>query len=247
MKSVDIQGSVAFVTGASRVHGIGRALVAAFLEHGASKVYATARKLSQLDDLVAIYGNKIVPVELDVTDLDAIEALPEKYSDVTVVVNNAGYSGMTSPFDDIETAQREIQVNYIAPMAIVKAFSPVLTKNSNSAVVNINSIASLVNFPIAGTYSASKAASHSLTQAQRRDLPKTLVLSVLPGPIDTDMAKEIEMEKETPATVAKRVMEALMNGIEDVYPDNTSENLFQGWKADAKALEKQMAASVSST
>jgi NAD(P)-dependent dehydrogenase (short-subunit alcohol dehydrogenase family) len=58
--------------------------------------------------------------------------------------------------------------------------------NSSSAIVNINSIVSFVNFPsAAGTYSASKEASHSLIQAQRREFApfKTLVIGVYPGPI----------------------------------------------------------------
>ena len=186
MPAFQIKDSVAFVTGTNKKNGIGRAIVNALVAQGARKVYATARKTDQLTDVVQAHpAGTIVPVALDVTDLSKIENLATDYPDVTLVVNNAGYFGAVSSLDDLQVAQTEIAVNYIAPMAIVKAFSPVLKKsNKATAVANVNSIASLINFPLGGTYSASKAAVHSLTQAQRRDLPSSLVVGVYPGPID---------------------------------------------------------------
>ena len=250
MPSFDITNSVAFVTGTNKKNGIGRAIVDALLENGASKVYATARDASQLDDLVAESNGRVVAVSLDVTNKDQVKELGEKYSDVTLVVNNAGYFGQPDG-DVVETAEKEIAVNYIAPLAIVKSFTPVLTKEVSSsdedsikvksAVVNVASIASLVNFPLGPTYSASKAASHSLTQGQRRDLQSSLVVGVYPGPIDTDMAKGVPMDKTPPSGVAKAVIDALTDGTEDVFPDQMAVQLHEGWKADAKALEKQMA------
>jgi len=252
MTSFNIKDAVAFVTGTNKKNGIGRAIVEALLAEGAKKVYATARDPSQLDDLVAAHKEKVVAVALDVTDLDAIKTLPSKYSDVNIVVNNAGYAAMTSTLDDVSSAQKEIAVNYIAPLAIVQSFASVLqdAKSTDlqeakaSAVVNINSIASLVNFPLAGSYSASKAGTHSLTQAQRRDLPNSLVIGVYPGPIDTAMAEDIPMEKTPPSAVAQSVVNALKTGTEDVYPDAMAKQLYEGWKADAKAVEQQMAQSV---
>eukprot|EP00522_Entomoneis_paludosa_P012631 CAMPEP_0172461730 /NCGR_PEP_ID=MMETSP1065-20121228/41563_1 /TAXON_ID=265537 /ORGANISM="Amphiprora paludosa, Strain CCMP125" /LENGTH=207 /DNA_ID=CAMNT_0013217153 /DNA_START=180 /DNA_END=799 /DNA_ORIENTATION=+ len=206
MTSINFQNQVAFVTGTNKKNGIGRAIVHALLEQGAKKVYATARDASQLEDLVSEHQGKVVAVQLDVTDTEAIQKLPTLYPDVTMVVNNAGYFGQieNSLTNDMESVQREMQVNYIAPLAIVAAFAPLLQKQASgdSAVVNIASIASLVNFPLGGTYSASKAAAHSLTQAQRRDLPESLVIGVYPGPIDTEMAAGIEMDKASPSDVA---------------------------------------------
>merc|ERR1712137_791733 len=121
----------------------------------------------------------VVPVALDVTNFEAIEELPKLYGDVDLVVNNAGFASYASATgkdeDIIAKAQQEMVINYLGPMAIVKAFAPILASKDNTAVVNISSIASYVNFPLAATYSASKAASHSLTQAQRRELASSLV------------------------------------------------------------------------
>lgn len=243
MPSFKIDNSVAFVTGTNKPNGIGRAIVEALLQRGASKVYATARDASQLDDLVAAHGGKVVAVTLDVTDLAAIEQLPSKCPDVTLVVNNAGLLATQSSLDDVEVAQKEMMVNYIAPLAMGKAFAPVLkSATSSSALVNIASIASMTNFPIAATYSASKAAAHSLTQAQRRDLAtSSLVVGVYPGPIDTAMAEDVPFEKAAPSLVADCIMEALEHGREDVFPDPMAQQLLAGWQADYKALEKSMA------
>jgi short-subunit dehydrogenase len=152
-------------------------------------------------------------------------------------------------------ARTEYEVNVQAPMAIVQSFAPTLGKqaadgenNNNtsskaSAVVNINSISSFINFPLVATYSVTKAAAHSLTQAQRRELPNSLVVGVYPGPIDTDMAKDINsMPKASPRDVGVAVVKALDEGLEDVFPDPIASQLHEGWKNDAKAMEKQMAA-----
>jgi NAD(P)-dependent dehydrogenase (short-subunit alcohol dehydrogenase family) len=248
--SYNVKDSVAFVTGTNRKNGIGRAIVESLIAHGAKKVYATARNVSQLEELVAVHNGKVVAVALDVTDLDAIQSLGAKYPDVTLVVNNAGMNAEASSLGDIAMIQKEIAINYIAPLSIVQSFAPFLNKTEStesskgSAIVNLNSIASLVNFPGFATYSASKAASHSLTQAQRREFPNTLVIGILPGPIDTDMAVNLPHDKETPSTVAEAIIDALKSGTEDIYPDAMARQLFDGWKTDAKALENQMTQSV---
>jgi NAD(P)-dependent dehydrogenase (short-subunit alcohol dehydrogenase family) len=249
MPSFKIQGSIAFVTGTNKPRGIGRAIVEALLSNGASKVYATARTTSQLDDLVAQHNGKVVAVPLDVTDLDAIAALSESYPDVTIIVNNSGYFSGSTSIGDLDAVKTEMLVNYIAPMAIGKSFASVFANAPSveedvkpTALVNINSILSFISMPGGATYSASKAAAHSLTQAQRRDLPNSLVVGVYPGPIDTDMSDRIQMDKTPPSTVANVVMEALSNGTEDILPDPMSKKWYESWRADPKAMEMQMAA-----
>ena len=243
MPSFQIQDSVAFVTGTNKQNGIGRAIVTALIQQGAKKVYATARNKEQLQDLVAQFPDKVVAVALDVTDFAAVEQLSQQYPDVNLVVNNAGYFGQITSLDDsaLQVARTEIEINYFAPLAIVKSFATQLQSSPNSAIVNINSIASLVNFPGASTYSASKAAGHSLTQAQRRELPSVLVMGVYPGPIDTDMTETMTIDKASPILVADAVVAALASGVEDVYPDATAKQMYEGWMADAKAMEKSMA------
>ena len=116
-----------------------------------------------------------------------------------------------------------------------------MKNKTNTAIVNVVSIAIFVNFSIAGTYSASKAAVHSLTQGQRRDFGKdTLVVGVYPGPTDTDMAGGVPFEKTPPSAVATAIIDALQNGKEDIFPDAMAVQLHAGWQADAKAMEIMM-------
>jgi NAD(P)-dependent dehydrogenase (short-subunit alcohol dehydrogenase family) len=250
MTSYNVKDSVAFVTGTNKKNGIGRAIVESLIKHGAKKVYATARNVSQLEELVAAHNGKVVAVALDVTDLDAVRALGAKYPDVTLVINNAGMNAEASSQGDIGAIQKEMAVNYIGPLSIIQSFVPFLNKNEStanskgSAIVNLNSISSLISFPGVATYSASKAASHSLTQAQRRDLPNTLVIGAYPGPIDTDLAVNLPFDKDTPSVVSEAIIDALKNGTEDIFPDGMAKQLFDGWKTDAKAMENQMTQSV---
>ncbi len=241
MSNFVIQDSVAFVTGTNKKNGIGRAIVKQLVTRGASKVYATARSVDALQDLAREYPGKVVPVQLDVTDDKSVTQLGERYPDVNLLVNNAGVFTGAGAIGDPEKAGLELAVNYIAPLRIVQSFASSLRRKKSSAIVNINSIASLVNFPLGGTYSASKAATHSLTQAQRREFPQSLVVGVCPGPIDTEMARTIPLDKASPSVVAEAISAALEAGQEDVFPDPLAQQLFAGWKADAKALETQMA------
>ncbi len=247
MTSFEIESATAFVTGANRKRGIGRAIVRALGEKGARRVYATARRKETLQDLVSEFPDVVVPVALDVTDAAAVEKLGEQYPDVNLVVNNAGVFGRVGSLDELSTIENEMEVNYLAPLRIVQSFRKQLNRPARgeikqSALLNINSIASLVNFPFGGTYSASKAASHSLTQAQRRDLPEALVIGVYPGPIETDMTDGLPFDRTSPQKVAEAVVRALETGTEDVFPDPAAAQMFEGWKQDAKAMERQMAA-----
>jgi NAD(P)-dependent dehydrogenase (short-subunit alcohol dehydrogenase family) len=240
----DPHNATALVTGAGSARGIGRAIALALVAAGARRVYVTARKSAQLEDIAREHPGQIVPIALDVTDPVAVAALAARLTDVSILVNNAGVFSSTSALaGDISVVENELAVNYLAPLRLVRAFAPVLKANGGGAVVNINSIASLVSFPLGATYSASKAAGHSLTVAQRRELrgQGTLVVGVYPGPTDTEMAEKVPMDKAPPSQVSAAVVAALRSGQEDVFPDSTSAGLAQGVQADAKAVERQLA------
>lgn len=163
-----IKDSIALVTGANR--GIGKAFVDALLNMGAKKIYATARDVTALAELAAAEGERIVALQLDVTKPEMIDAAVKKAGDVTLLINNAGvamYEGLISA-DDLKAARAEMEVNYFGPLNMIRAFAPSLAANGGGGVVNIASIASYVNFPALGSYSASKAAVHSLTQGGPR-------------------------------------------------------------------------------
>ncbi|NQV84873.1 MAG: SDR family oxidoreductase [Rhodospirillales bacterium] len=239
---MDVRDSIAFVSGANR--GIGRAFVEELLEAGAAKIYASARDAAQLADLCAAAPERIIPVALDVTKPDMIQDAAASYGDVTLLVNNAGIAGFSGLIaaDDIDVARGEMETNYFGTLNMIRAFAPILASNGGGAIVNLASIASHVNFPVLGSYSASKAAVHSLTQGVRAELAAqgTLVVGVYPGPVDTDMAAGFPMEKTPPRDVVKAILDAVDAGDEDVYPDPVAVELHAGLLGDAKAVEGQV-------
>lgn len=244
MSETKIKGTVALVTGANR--GIGRAITEALLERGAEKVYAAARKPESLGELQEKYGDQVVPLQLDVTDAQQVEAAAQSATDIRLLVNNAGVvvgGGLTDE-GIVEAARQEMEVNYFAPLHLLQRFSPILAHNGGGAVVNLSSVAGLSNFPFFPTYSASKAAVHSLTQAARALLggQKTTVHGVYPGPVDTDMAKGLEMDKATPSDVARAILDGLESGTADIFPDTFAQGFGQQFQASPKASEAQIAA-----
>ena len=108
--------------------------------------------------------------------------------------------------------------------------------------VNVLSVASLANFPILGSYSASKAALYSLTQGVRAELDSqgTHVLGVYPGPIDTDMAKDFPMDKSSPEETANGTLQAIEEKKEDVFIDVVAMQFQKDFQTSPIGIAKQV-------
>ena len=244
MPGVSIKDKIVLVSGSNR--GIGKSFAIQALEMGAKKVYAAARDKSKLAELVEKYSDKIVPLTLDVTSQNQVTAAAAAAGDVEVLINNSGMGGggpmVGNP--NPEGQRMEMEVNYFGIIKMCDAFAPILGANGGGAIVNILSVAGLSSFAFAPGYSASKAAGRSLTQALRAELGKqgTLVSGVFPGPVDTDMAKNVPMDKVSPSSVAVHVYEEIAKGSEDIYPDPFAVQFAAGVQADFKAVEKANAA-----
>jgi NAD(P)-dependent dehydrogenase (short-subunit alcohol dehydrogenase family) len=240
---VKIQNATVLVTGANR--GIGEAYVKALVAAGASRIYAAARSIDSLAEVVALAPDRIVPLALDVTDPAQIEAAAQTAGDVALLINNAGVIGSGGSFaaNSIETAQWEMNTNYFGTLSMVRAFAPILKRNGGGAIVNMLSVVSVANAPVFSSYSASKAALHSLTQGIRAELASqgTRSIGVFPGPVDTAMADGLEVDKAAPIDVAKATLAAVEGGIDDVYPDAVSQNVFATLAEPLKGVEKMFA------
>ncbi len=241
---MNIAGCVALVTGSNR--GIGRAYVKALLAMGAKKVYAAARDITGVADLVAAHGGKVEALRLDVTSEADVKAAANKCKDVALLINNAGANGSSGALaaDSLDAAHREMTVNYFGVLHLSRAFGPILKANGGGAIVNMLSVVARVNIPALGTYSASKAAAWSLTQAVRAELAKqgTLVVGIFPGAVDTDMARGFDMPKLDPNDVASIALKAVESGTEDVDVGDMAQGVAAGLLADAKKVEKEFAA-----
>lgn len=235
----NLNNSTVFLTGSNR--GIGRALAEALLGAGVRKLYAAARDTSAIADLTAAHPDRVIPVTLDVTNAADIAQAVAASKDTTLLINNARVAGFTSSMSEnaVEKARFEIDVNYIAPLALTQAFAPILKANGGGGVVSVSSIAALSNFPVLGTYSASKAAVHSLMQAFRAELAAqgTYVGTVYPGPVDTDMAAGLESDKTPAADVAQAILDGIATKQAEIFPDAASQGMIAVHDKDRHELE----------
>jgi NAD(P)-dependent dehydrogenase (short-subunit alcohol dehydrogenase family) len=231
------ENKVVFVTGANR--GIGKAIVEALLKHNAKKIYAAARDVKSL----SFSDKRVVPVQLDITKREQIAKAAALASDTQILINNAGALAFSSVVNGKpEDLMNDMQVNYFGTLSMVNGFVPVLEKNGGGAIANVISIVGLSSIAGIGGYSASKAALFSATQAMRTELKakNIFVHGIFPGPIDTDMAKEFDMQKASPQMTAENILVGIAAGKEDIFPDPMSANLSELWAKDPKGLEKQL-------
>lgn len=232
-----IKGSVVFITGATGA--IAKALIAELKSRGAAKIYAAARDVSGLSASAGV-----VPVKMDVTSDADVAKAASTAADVTLLINNAGVnhntSFMTAP--DLAIAREEIEINYLAPLRVTRAFAPALIKNKG-AVLNLLTILSRVNLPFMGSYCASKAAGLSLTQGLRGELaPKGVrIAAALPGAIDTRMTAMLTIPKMTTADAAREILNGFEAGEEEIYVGEMARGLAQGLAHDPKGVERQLA------
>jgi NAD(P)-dependent dehydrogenase (short-subunit alcohol dehydrogenase family) len=216
---MNIEGSVALVTGANR--GLGAAYTRALLDRGAAKVYAAVRR----PEMVTESG--LVPLRLDLTDRSSIADAATLASDVTLVINNAGVFTGGSILGDEAALRQELEVNFFGPLAVSRSFAPVLGANGGGALVNMLSVLSWFSLPTSGGYSTTKAALWATTNSLRLALAeqKTLVVAVHVGFMDTDMAAHVTAPKIAPQVVAEAALDAVEAGQQEVLADETTRHV----------------------
>lgn len=242
-----LEDSVALVTGANR--GIGEAFVRALLKAGAARVYAAARDPADAAHLVGEGGGRVVAVRLDVTDADSIAAAAAACPDVSLLINNAGAFAMQTLMraPDLSAARQEMEVNYFGPLAMCRAFAPILARRGESAIAQVLSAGALVAVPGMGDYSPSKFAGRALCACLRAELAgqSTSVTALIVGSVDTRMASHVQGFKEAPATIAAAGLKAIRRGADEVDTDFLAIDTRASLARDPKALELAMRRSLS--
>src|SRR5215469_15707932 len=161
-----------FITGTSR--GFGREWAIAALDRG-DKVAATARHISSLDDLVARYGDAILPIQLDVTDREgdfaAVKRARERFGRLDIIVNNAGYGqfGMVEEISEREI-RAQLETDLLGALWVTQAALPYLREQGSGHILQVSSIGGISAFPDIGAYHASKWALEGLSQSLAQEV-----------------------------------------------------------------------------
>lgn len=170
-------GNTILITGSTS--GIGLGLALRFHKAG-NKVIVAGRRKALLDQITTDHPG-IEAIELDVADaksiVNASELVATRYPDLNVVINNAGIMLSESVLEpeSLRGAEESVAINLLGTIRMTYAFLPQLIRKTDSVLINVSSSLAFVPFPVAMTYSATKAAVHAFTEALRIQLAETSV------------------------------------------------------------------------
>lgn len=202
-----------FITGTSS--GFGRLWAEAALERG-DRVVATARNAGALDDLVARFGDTVLPLALDVTDrervFESIDLAVRRFGRIDVVVNNAGYGhfGMVEELAERELRE-QLETNFFGTVWVTQAVLPVLRRQGAGHLLQVTSEGGVRAYPGIGAYHASKWAVEAISDSLAQEVAGfgIHVTCVEPGPYATDwLPRGARHSTEMPAYAATRAADA---------------------------------------
>jgi len=218
---MELNGSVALVTGASR--GIGRATARALHARGAA-VGLVARSGDELEQVAAELGARTAVAAADVSDRDQVEravtGIVAALGPVDVLVNNAGIGAYAAVLEEsAETPERLMRVNYLGTVHPTLAVLDGMATRGRGHIVNVASIAGRVGAPFEAAYSASKFAVVGWSEALAAEVDAlgVRVSLVNPGPVATSFteARGVPFQRSVPRPVsAERVADAVVSAIE---------------------------------
>ena len=224
-----VKDATILVTGANG--GLGTEFVRIALERGARRVYAAARSPKDWDD------ERVVPLQLDLTDPESIDRTATAAGDTTILINNAAIFPhselLTGPWDEITSV---IETNLTGPIQLTRALAPAL-RSAKGALVNVNSVLSW--FAVGKAHSVSKAGLWMATNAFRLEFAPdgVQVLGVYPGPTDTPMqAGNDTAGMNKPADVVAAVYDALEAGEDELLVDDLTKRVHSALSAPVSAL-----------
>jgi 3-oxoacyl-[acyl-carrier protein] reductase len=207
----NLEGKVAFVTGAGRQNGIGAAIAEQLAQAGADVVVsdicapptelphggnAAWEELTAVAAQIAEYGVKSLPIRVDVTkkeDLEtAVTQIREQFGKLDILVNNAGVIIGPAPVQHMseEAWRKTFEVNATGVFLTCQAALPLMLDDEEGGrIINISSIAAVRPRPYMSAYAGSKAAVVALTQALAQEVGEfgITVNAILPGDVDTSM------------------------------------------------------------
>ncbi len=180
------------ITGCSR--GLGRSLAEAVLATG-DRLAATARDPETLADLMAVGGDRLIALPLDVTDQAgaerAVSATLDRFGRLDVVVNNAGY-GNVAPIEDtpLDKFRAQIETNLFGTIIVTKAAIPVFREQRSGHFFQVSSIGGRAGATGRAPYSAAKFGVEGFSEVLATEMAPfgVHVTIVEPGGFRTDFA-----------------------------------------------------------
>ncbi len=237
---MEIEGKRILISGAGR--GLGRTLVAAFVDAGAAEVFAGTRKQEARDELQREFPERVTPVRLDVTSDRDVGALGRRGT-IDILVNNAGIAGFGNPLTmSFADVQNEVAVNYLGVLRVTRAVAPGMIAQREGMIVNVATAFAKVNLPLVGTYCATKAALLSLGQALRAHLADdgVRVITVLPTTFDSDMSRGENVPKMSKEFVAAEILAAIREERYDPPIGDEATGILDSLRKDPLAVEKTL-------
>jgi NAD(P)-dependent dehydrogenase (short-subunit alcohol dehydrogenase family) len=220
-------------------------LVAGLLDSGAQKVIGCDLNIAGLEQIARAAPDRCQARVLDVTDEAAVHQCASECGDVNLLINCHGIV-IHQAFLDAPTIagfRREMDVNYWGQVMMCRAFARIVGRNGGGAIANFLSPLALVTYPFCGSYCATKAACRALTDSMRAELAAqgTLVVSVFPGAIDTQMMTKLNIPKSQPEVVARGVLSAIAAGDIECWVGETAPEFRDQWRRDPAPLVAEAA------
>lgn len=202
------------ITGATA--GIGKALTLRFLELD-NQIIAVGRNEKKLEELSAL-GDRIMPFHCDISNRKELQKLADyitdHHKDLNILINNAGiqynYSFQNDP-PSLDRIDREVDVNFLAPLKLISLLLPTLQNNDNAAIVNVSSGLAIVPKAQAPVYCGTKAGIHIFTKSLRYQLDKIRVFEIIPPIVDTAMTEGRGKRKITPQRLVDEFIKGFKN------------------------------------
>ena len=163
---------IVLITGASR--GFGKLWAKALLERG-DKVAATARNIESLNDLTGVYGDSILPIQLDVNNRDAcfeaVNKAAAHFGGIDVLINNAGF-GLFGAIEETteQQARDQMETNFFGLLWVTQAVLPIMREQKSGHIIQVSSFLGLVTLPVLGIYNASKYAVNGLSETLAKEV-----------------------------------------------------------------------------
>jgi NAD(P)-dependent dehydrogenase (short-subunit alcohol dehydrogenase family) len=188
------------ITGSSR--GLGLAIAEAALEAG-HHVVATARNTDSLKNLKTTYGDRVVPVELDVTSeagaAKAVQSAIDHFGRLDVLVNNAGYGNINSIEEtSLADFRAEIETNLFGTIIVTKAALPRMRQQGAGHIIQVTSVGGRIGPIGRGPYAAAKWGVEGFSEVLSRETgPLGIKVTIIePGGFRTDFAGSSTKIKE---------------------------------------------------